>query len=308
METLLERVVSLDQELTGSGRYRKTVQYSSLVLDLETQRWYWNKNDLHGGPLEYLLLVRRIPEYQAKEIIQELSSLGTNELSLKSKEIIVPNEKLVDIFWKNGINDRDYWYRRCLSDSTIDRFKLGKYDGFWTLPIYMNGHFMNFQCRTDTPEKKIRPWYRGVGPLLFNSSVLPIVDRVFITEGPVDAILLSQYGFPSVSHTGGASGWNPDWFPYFKNQKIIYYVADNDIAGYTAALKISNSLGKYRIKIVSFEEYPIKTDFVSFIRDGGTIETFKYLVERATSFFEIGEIRDRVSKREIGEAKYMEGV
>ena len=47
-------------------------------------------------------------------------------------------------------------------------------------PIYLSyiyymqngdGTFRNFQCRMDDP-KKMRHWYKGVGPLLFNSDLL----------------------------------------------------------------------------------------------------------------------------------------
>lgn len=298
METLLEKVVGLDQNLVGSGRYRKTEEHSSLVLDLEKQIWYWNSQNLKGGPLEYLLFIRKLPEDMARALINDLSGVSASEyVPHRMGEPVFPNEKLVDIFWKNGLNDRDYWYHRCLVDSTIDRFRLGKYDGLWTLPIYVNGKFRNFQCRTDVPKKLIKPWYRGVGPLLFNSNILQIVRRVFITEGPIDAILMNQVGYPAVSHTGGANGWNDSWFPFFRNQKEIFYVADNDKAGYAAARKVANSLGKFRVRIISFLDYGLKYDFVDFIRNGGSKEEFDTLVEKSQHIMSLGDINGILEKK-----------
>jgi DNA primase len=299
METLLEKVVGLDFTVTGNGdRWRKTEQHSSLVLDIKEQKWFWNSRALQGSPLDYLITIKGIPEKQAKEIIKDLVYVGQGELSFPGKkEQVVQNEKLVEVFWNNGLNDRDYWYRRCLTDKTIDTYKLGKYDGFWTLPIYMDGKFLNFQCRTDVPEKKIRPWYRGVGPLLFNSSILSFVKTVFITEGPVDAILLNQLGFPAVSHTGGSSGWSDAWFPYFKEQKEILYVADNDLAGYNAVKKVAKSLGEYRVKIVSFLDYPLGYDAVKFFLSGGTVEKFKELVSLAEMSFKAKELCEYIEKK-----------
>jgi hypothetical protein len=300
METLLEKVIGLDFKITGNGsRWRNTEEHSSLILDLQEQTWFWNSRGLlHQKPIEYLTKIKGISDTKAKELIRDLIYVGGGELSFPSKEApVVQNEKLVDVFWKNGVKDRDYWYRRCLTDRTIDTFKLGKYDGFWTLPVYMDGKFMNFQCRTDTPEKKIRPWYRGVGPLLFNSSILSLVTEVFITEGPVDAILQNQLGLPSISHTGGSMGWNDKWFSYFKKQKTVYYVADNDLAGYNAVRKISKSLGEYRLKIITFLDYPLKYDTVKFFKDGGTLEKFKELIDKAVPGFKAKELCDYIKRK-----------
>jgi hypothetical protein len=299
METLLEKVIGLDYTIAGNGdRWKFTEEHSSLVLDLQEQRWFWNSKDLRGNPLDYLIVVKGMPEKQALTMINDLTYISGTNLAFPGKnEAVVQNEKLVDVFWNNGLKDRDYWYRRGLTDKTIDTYKLGKYDGFWTLPVYMEGKFMNFQCRTDIPEKKIRPWYRGVGPLLFNSSILPFVSSVFITEGPVDAILLNQCGFPALSHTGGASGWDNTWFPLFKRQKEIFYVADNDLAGYSAVKKIAKSLGEYRVKIVSFIDYPLRYDPVKFFLDGGTVEKFRELVSKASLSFKAKELCEQIKYR-----------
>ena len=304
METLLEKVIGLDFTIAGNGdRWKYTEEHSSLVLDLQEQVWFWNSRDLRGTPIDYLVIVKGMPLKQAKALVKDLIYVTGGDLSFPGKkELVVQNEKLVEVFWRNGVTDRDYWYRRGLTDKTIDTYKLGKYDGFWTLPIYMDGKFMNFQCRTDVPEKKIRPWYRGVGPLLFNSSILPFVSSVFITEGPVDSIILNQHGFPAISHTGGSSGWNDAWFPYFKRQKEIFYVADNDLAGYSGAKKVAKSLGEYRVKVVAFIDHPLRYDTVNFFLDGGTSDKFRELVSKASLGFKVKELCE-YTKRKYPEEK-----
>jgi len=291
METPLEKIIGLDFTITGNGRrWRNTLEHSSLILDLDNQLWFWNSRGiLHKKPIEYLTLIRGMPEKQAKELVKDLTYvIGTDLIPPGKKDVVVQNEKLVDVFWKNGINDRDYWYRRGLTDRTIDTYKLGKHDGFWTLPIYMDGKFMNFQCRTDVPAKKIKSWYRGVGPLLFNSSILPFVTTVVISEGVVDAILLCQLGFPAVSQTGGAGTWLPEWFKYFKRQKEIIYLADNDLAGRAGAKKIARSLGEYRVKIYDFRDFSSKCDPIEFFRQGNTRGQLEFLVkDKAKYVFEI---------------------
>jgi len=291
LETVLEKLISLDFTLKGSSsRFVCTEEHSSLVLDLEEQVWYWNsKNLLHKTPEEYLILIKGFSKTKAKDFIRELEYIPQNNLRLQTKDdsVVVPSERLVDIFWKLGVKDREYWYKRCLTDKVIDSFKLGKFDGFSMLPIYMDTKFMNFQCRRDLPEKKIRPWYRGVGPLMFNSSILDISDIVYITEGPIDAILLVQNGFPAMSHTGGSGGWKKEWFRYFMRIKRVYYVADNDEAGVAASHSISDSLGQEKVKIVQFNGFPEKYDTVDFFRDGHTVKEFKELVNQSRFSYEL---------------------
>ena len=291
MDTVLEKVISLDFTIEGSGtRYKTTIEHNSLVLDLEEQLWFWNSKDLlHKTPEDYLTLIKGFSKSKAREFLRELEYIPQNNFKLQTKDDteIVPSERLVDIFWRNGSKDRDYWYKRCLTDRIINSFKLGKFDGFYMLPIYMDGRFMNFQCRRDVPDKKIRPWYRGVGPLMFNSSILNITNTVFITEGPIDAILLTQNGFPAMSHTGGSGGWKKDWFRYFMGVKRVYYVADNDEAGLCASHTISTSLGQEKVKVVQFIDFPEKYDTVDFFRDGHTVKEFKELVDKSRFSYEL---------------------
>jgi hypothetical protein len=290
-ETLLEKVISLDHTLKGNGeRWRSTEENSSLILDLQNQVFFWNsKNLLYKKPIEYLTEIKGYSLKEARDLISELTYLGDNVLHIPTKhEIVTPYEKLVDVFWKNGLKDRDYWYRRGLNDSTIDRYRLGKYDGLYTLPVFMDGRFRNFQCRRDIPDKVIRPWYRGVGPLLFNSDILQIVDRIFITEGPVDCILMNQCGFPCISHTGGANGFKQEWFKYFSKQRCITYVADNDDVGLNAGKFVCKILGVNRTKIITFAGEKEKFGFKDFILAGHTALEFSQKISDAKYSFESG--------------------
>lgn len=298
MDTLLEKVIGLDYTIQGnSDRWKNTEEHSSLVLDVERQLWFWNSRGARGTPLDYLINVKGIPVDQARKMIDDMVYVREGHLSRPVRgDGTVPHPGLVDIFWRNGINDRGYWYRRCLTDDTIDRFKLGKYDGYWMLPVFIEGHFVNFQCRTDFPEKKIRPWYRGFGPLLYNSSILPFVKTIFVTEGPVDAILLNQEGFPAVSHTGGASGWVDKWFPLFRRQSKIIYVVDNDIAGYNSVRKLARSLGENRLYLLTFGGMPEGFDTVEFFKIGNTKEDFSKLVDKVRPVFEVKEIYGKIKR------------
>ena len=272
---ILPKLVEEDfgYSVRGNGRWGKGIKHDSLVVDEQNDTFFWNSEGIYGGPLEYLTKVRHLPLDTAREF------LNLNGGFLPARAVPVekeqPYDKLVEFLNANGRKERDYWYRRCLVDETIDRFSLGYIDGWYTIPFYNNDSLMNIQCRRDKPSKMIKSWYRGHKPYLFNLDILEFVNTVVITEGPVDAILLGQLGIPAVSHNGGAEYWSNIWMNAFKKQKEVIYIADNDKPGLSAAKKVSKSLGEYKVKIYIFKDKPEKFDTVDFFREGGSLEEFK---------------------------------
>jgi DNA primase len=242
-----------------------------------------------------LIQVRGLSSKRAKEILDIRGKIITGAIFEGEKEgtYILPYERLVDILWDMGKGNRDYWYDRKLTDRTIDRYRLGFYDGWNLIPLYIDGKFANFQCRRDIPEKRIKMWYKipGWSPVLINHELLQLVDSIYITEGPVDALLLTQEGIPAISHTGGAGYWNNEWFALFHRIKTIYYICDNDDAGRIAGQKICKALGYDRTFLYQFKDKPEKYDTVDFFKAGGTAKEFKEMVEKdSKNCFEIGGI------------------
>lgn len=276
---ILETLVKEDQGVEGFGKWLRGSRNDSLVIDSEKQIFFWNSKDIAGGPLTYLIKVRKMSLNNAKKYLKELHVCDDIIVyNTKARGNVVVYPKLVNIFWERGLNNRDYWYRRCLTDDIINRFQLGFNNDWYLIPFFINGNFRNFQCRKDMPEKRMRHWYKGIGPLLFNLDILKITNKIIITEGPVDAILLNQFGLPTISHNSGAEGWQREWFKYFINQKEVYYVGDNDFPGVIGAIKVAKNLGVYKTRIYTFSNFPEKYDVVDFFRNGGSIDEFKNLI------------------------------
>jgi DNA primase len=281
---LLESLIESDFGYKATNNWGKSEEHTSLVVDRRKNKWFWNSKGWSGSVIDYLMLVRGLNKNDALQYVKGLPSYNnpnSNETSLET-----PYEKLVGFLWENGKDRREYWYKRGFKDNIIDRFSLGFFNEWFTIPIYIDGIFKNFQCRREVPEKRIKSWYRGVGPLLFNSSILQFVTKVYITEGPTDAILLTQLGLPAVSHNAGAEGWKDEWFKYFLNIKSIVYIADNDRAGINASKKVSKSLGEGRVKVLRFSDKAEKYDTIDFFRDGGTTEEFLDREEHSKYSFE----------------------
>ena len=138
--------------------------------------------------------------------------------------------------------------KRGLKEETIKKFKLG-FDGRnITIPILQgNGDCMNFKLRPDPTKlstgniKEFSIPGRGRAGL-YNEKVLSHKqERVIICEGLFDCMLLTQYGYASVTSTSGATCFPKEWIDYFQDCDKIYLCFDNDLnnAGQKAANKIA---------------------------------------------------------------------
>jgi DNA primase len=270
-------LVKEDFGLTGSGRWLRSDIHSSLVIDSQNELFFFNSRGLRGNALDYLTKVRGIDKHSATEMLRNATAgmpVNDGNTTLQAKF-----EKLVDLFHSSGRQDREYWYKRKLTDATIDRYRLGNFEDWNLIPIYDGGYFINFQCRRDVPDKRIRFWYKDKDfkPVLFNKDILQFIDVVYIVEGMVDCILLNQLGLPSVCSTNGAMSWNQGWIKYFNKIKEVYFVADNDEAGKRAAYSVANSLGLYKVKILRFKDKETKYGAKDYFVENGTVAGLKEL-------------------------------
>lgn len=280
----------------GSGIWGRSVKHDSLVVNEQKQKWFWNSAGMRGGILDYLMMIRKLPKQEALSFIKSNSFFSTG-IATEEENNYKPYDKLVELFWRSGKDERKYWYDRCLTDSTIDKYRLGFFDGWYFIPIYHEGEFSNFQCRRDLPVKRIRSWYKGTPSVLYNDGILPFIDTIYIVEGTVDAILLSQEGFPSVS-TKGANTWQPEWNSKFTHINNIYFVEDNDAAGRVASRTVAKSLGIDRVKIVTFVGKEDKYDTVDFFREYKDRNIFKDFIKENSHFlYELEDITMRKKKQ-----------
>jgi len=258
------------------SRWGKGEEHDSLVIDKDKGIFFWNSKGIVGNPLTYLMKVRGMDISKAKELLKDLSrnTIISVIKNHKNQDVVV-QPKLVNIFFNNGLNDRGYFYNRGLTDQTINRFQLGKFNGYYTVPFFEDGEFRNFQIRKENP-KIIKSYYKNIGPLLFNSDILKLVGKIYYTEGPVDAMVLIQSGLPAIS-SNCAGGYLNKWYSKFTNIKEIFILFDNDDAGNTESKRLAKFLGENRCKIYNFWDFDKKGyDPVDFIRDGNSKD---YLLE-----------------------------
>jgi hypothetical protein len=281
--SLLEVLMDEDFGLnTREGsRWGNTDDHSSMVLDKDKGIFYWNSRGIVGTAITYLIQVRGMTVRDAKKYIEDFGQLrGLTVVKNNKNQDVVVSPKLVDVFFENGKNNREYFYKRGLNDRIIDSFKLGFYNDFNTVPFYENFNFKNFQLRRENP-KTIYGYYRGIGPLMFNSDILRLVDKIYYTEGPVDAMIMIQNGLPAVS-SNCSGGYLGKWISRFVNIKEINILFDNDEAGNLESKRLAKFLGESRCKIYNFWDFGKfgnGYDPVDYFRDGHTANDLKKLLD-----------------------------
>lgn len=289
---ILKQLISEDYGISGNGRWYRSDEHSSLVLDFEKGIFYFNSRSVGGGVLEYLMSVRKYSFADAKEYIKARGYTDTVTITFHPKGDVITYPKLASAFWENTLEQkeitREYWYYRKLTDTTIDRFQLGYFNGWYTIPIFFEDSLRQIQLRKDHPKKEIKKWYKNVTALLYNSDVLKFVDKVFIVEGPNDVLALAQQNIPAVCSDSGAEYWSDDWYYKFVRCKEIYVCLDADSAGDNGSKKIAKHLGEYRTKIYNFWGFDKGYSPSYFFRDGGTKDEFLEIVNRNSRYvFEI---------------------
>ncbi len=302
--SILEKLVKEDYGLILNGeKWARAEKHDSLVIDRTKQVFHWNSRDLHGDAFAYLMFVRGLTHDASKEYLRQNDGKVTFIHEIRNKEEVIVYPKLVEVFHSNLLNNnKDYFYKRTITDETISRFQLGYHEGFYMIPIYQDGLLKQFQMRRDYPRKEIKNYYRGVGGLLYNSEILKFVDKVVFVEGVTSCVVLNQNNIPAVSSNTGAEGFMVDWFPYFVHQDLIYLIYDNDSAGINGAIRTAKILGETRCKLYTFADKEEKGyDANDFFIDGGTRQEFLSLIENESKYsFELYKKQDNKKGKKYG--------
>jgi len=281
----LQDLISQTYTVIGHGRWLRTQEHDSLVIDAEKQVFFWNSRDIIGNEYVWLTKVLGMSHREANEFIEDTKDNLLSKISTAdTKDDVVVYPALVEIFYETGKGYREYWRDvRGYTDETIERFRLGFTGEWYVIPIFVDGSFKNFQCRKPNP-KRVMSWYKGLGPLPFNFSSLAVTNWTVLTEGPVDAIMLRQYDIPAVSQTGAAGYWNSTWMDKFFDIERIYICYDNNVAGNLGAKKVTDILGVHRSKIYNFWDFEEGFDVTDFFKRGGTKDNFMELLEKKSAY------------------------
>jgi len=124
-------------------------------------------------------------------------------------------------------------------------------------PRLQNDHFYKDRAKYMTE--------KGGSRTLFKTHSFESSRQVWITEGEFDTLRLASAGLAAASSTTGATNWDDEWSPLFKDKSVVLWY-DNDEAGIEGAEKVRNSLigHAYAIWTITKEESsPIKSNDVT---------------------------------------------
>lgn len=171
------------------------------------------------------------------------------------------DEQIVDQLRSDLSGREAFFHSRGLSAQTIQRYQLGyhrKYNRY-AIPCYVGGKLYGIKYRIDpVVEQKRRergePVIKyfsergGINNVVFNDAVARApVPYVLIDEGELDALLLTQHGFPTISPFSGNNssvGWRPEWLKLIRHIPKIYVIAQNDSAGELITIARLHDLGR----------------------------------------------------------------
>jgi len=278
----LEDLIGQEYSVIGKGRYLRTLEHDSLVIDTQEQIFFWNSRGIIGDAYKWLIDIKGVPRNEVYEILKDSEVYFTAKSFHQTPQPnVVVHAGLVEAFFNAGKKHRDYWLDvRGYTNKTITEFRLGYSGSDWhTIPIFVEGSFRNFQCRRYKP-RGMKPWYRGLGTLPFNFSILAVTPWVVLTEGPVDAIMLRQNNIPAASQTTGAG--SVDIYRklqmQFVNCEHIYICYDNDATGNKGAKQLGKIFGE-KARIYNMWDFDEGYDITDFFRDGHSREELLTLFE-----------------------------
>ena len=283
----------------------------SASMNAETGMWNCLKNN-HGGSIYRLVQdlkkergfdIRREsmrgrhadPKYT--EEVQSRLNAGSST-PLPSEETI---EKWSAALMSNKTRLKALMDQRGFERKTIIEYQLGWDGSRYTIPVRdAEGDLVNvrrYQMGAAPTNKMLNLPGHG-SAALFRPDILRDNDKIVITEGETDCILLNQTGIPAVTHTAGAATFRTAWAGQFVG-KDVWIAYDADDAGAKGAKKVQNILADFarNVFIISMPKTTKGADVTDYIHlEGHSKQEFEELMSDAMTNGGVPKIRTEIAE------------
>ncbi|UVF61380.1 DNA primase [Microbacterium phage RikSengupta] len=280
----------------------------SASMNADTGVWNCLKNN-HGGSIYHLVQdlkrergfdIRREsmrgrhanPEYSEK--VQE--RLGNSSTPLPGEDTI---EKWATALISNKTRLKALMEQRGFERKTIIDWQLGWDGSRYTIPVRdVDGALVNvrrYQMGGGHTNKMLNLPGHG-SAALFRPDILRDNERIVITEGETDCILLNQTGIPAVTHTAGASTFRTQWAGQFVD-KDVWIAYDADDAGRKGAKRVQDILSAFarNVFILSIPQTTKGADVTDFIHlEGHSKREFEELMTDAMDSGGVPKMRTEI--------------
>ena len=196
--------------------------HSSLVVQDDKQRWFWNSKGENGDVIEwvrqYVLGGSRF--YEALVYLERrMGGYVESNSKLASRPVAAPKPPLpVDVAVAyhqallNNVTALRWWYARGLVQETIERFLLGYKQNHMglgptsSIPLMESGELLTIRHRlwnATGEQPRYLPEQKGYGSHLFNSDLLfDEPEEVLVVEGEIKTMVVEQAGHKAVGISG----------------------------------------------------------------------------------------------------------
>lgn len=176
-------------------------------------------------------------EEDVKKLLTNLDAFDTIVTDNIETQLVTPDQSLAFALHHNLTDDAvEYFLQRGLCLSTIEQYLLGwgklnetGPEGY-TIPIILQDTLRQVKLRVPGAESNKYRSLTGCGSWLYLSDDAQFQERLIITEGEFDALLLRQEGFIAVTSTGGAGTFRDNWKRLVEGS-TLYCAYDDDTAG-----------------------------------------------------------------------------
>jgi hypothetical protein len=232
----LVEVMSRYTTLVPEGsRYFRDEEHSSLVVDSKINRFFWNAGGVDiGNVIDYLVVVRGMGYDLAirslKRVPTSLESVIQKSSMKKKSYVKLGYDLAISHHSRLYAGGYQWWLSRGVQKNTVDRLRLGTYQEgnttWYTIPIpsYPGRDFLaNYKLRRgDNGQPRYRQWVSGLNATVYVPfpELLEESDHVVVVGGEIKAIVLGQYGIPSISSSSGVATWDKNW-TLVKDKKVV---------------------------------------------------------------------------------------
>lgn len=141
------------------------------------------------------------------------------------------------------------WYiDRGIHRPTVKKYKLGHTGTAFSIPIWNNGEIAGLRYRLDEEyhdedELKRTKYFQESGQPILLYRPNPGAGPIVVCEGELDALALSQYGYDTVTSTGGSGSLHLECTREALGVDWVYVATDDDTAGAEAYAKLCHAWG-----------------------------------------------------------------
>jgi hypothetical protein len=229
----IQNLISITETLSGTGRWLKGIEKSSLVVDTEENKFYWNAAGESGDIITWVMdhlplnpVSLEIDKANGQTGCKFTTALAFLEKLLSGsapqnylykpvqKEKIFPSIQKATEYHNNLLKDAEAqakWHDRGIGEWHWNKWMLGYKYNHWgrgpalSIPFFEDGELKTIRHRIINPvdSRRYLPELEGSGSWVFNIDILKEKPKeLWIIEGEIKYLVASSYDISGIAISG----------------------------------------------------------------------------------------------------------